>query len=152
MNKKNFNDFTEELIAKAKKFKGQYPPISEAVNNEIKLLKIKNIYKIEEKSVILYLFKIKNYTKNSKYRYFIGNVIASQSSDLLVNLAKNYAINNSIKLIQFCLHPNTHRINLLSLIELKTVELYPEILDHFSKLNIKFKEKLKNLNNILENK
>ncbi len=152
MNKKNFNGFIEELTIKAKKFKGKYPPISEVVNNEIKLLKIKNIYKIEEKSLKLYLFKIKDHKKKSKYRYFIGNVIASQSSDLLVNLVKNFAVNKNFKLIQFCLHPNTYRVSLLSLIEINTAELYNEILDNFKKLTIIFKEKLKNLNNISENK
>ncbi|MBY8982972.1 MAG: hypothetical protein KGD57_08490 [Candidatus Lokiarchaeota archaeon] len=151
MNKMKYNDFLDELLTNAKKLKGKYPPISEIVNKEVKLLKIKDIYKLEDNVLKLYLFSTINYSKEPKYRYFIGDVIASQSSDFIVYLTKDLAINNKLRLIQYCLYPNIHRVNLIGLKEINKEEDYPKVIDNFKKLNKKFKEKLEKIHTIIEN-
>ncbi|MBY9006394.1 MAG: hypothetical protein KGD63_06520 [Candidatus Lokiarchaeota archaeon] len=146
-----FNESIKELKNKGKKIKGKYPPISEIVNRDVKLLKIKNIYKINDEIPKLYLFHLRNYSNNPKQRYFIVYILASQSSDFIVHLAKELAINNNLRLIQFCLHPKTYRVNLLLLKELKKSEDYSEIIEIFKKINKKFKDKMEGIQKFLEN-
>ena len=85
-------------------------------------MNIKNIYELKDDFKNLLLFHTKNHSKEPKERYFIGIALANQSSDYLVNIARNLpAFNQDFKLIQYPLYPQYHRIGLIVL-----REIYPE--------------------------
>ena len=92
----------------------------------------------------------KNYTKNPKHRYFLAILLASQSSDLLVNLAKEFSKKNRLKLIQFALHPQHFRVGLFSLKELQNKDNISEIVSLLKTFRIKFRKDLENLGKLIE--
>ena len=107
------------IIKSSKKLKFKYPPISELINRVPMILKIKNIYELKEDFKNLLFFHTKNHSKEPKERYFIGIALANQSSDYLVNIARNLpTFNQDFKLIQYPLYPQYHRIGLLALREI----------------------------------
>jgi hypothetical protein len=126
--------------------KSKYPPISELIDNQVKILKIKNIYKINEKYKHLFLIKARNYLKLPKLRYFLTINLAFQSSDLLVNLVSNMIKNDSsLKLIQFSLYPKSNRVNLLALKELESVETFSNTVMNLKQLRKDFRRRLQHL-------
>lgn len=142
----------EEILKKAKKLRGRYRSISEIVDKIPKTLKIKSIYRLQGELHNFYLFTSKNYNKNPENRYFLVVSLASQSSDLLVSLAKDFAKRNNLKLIQYSIFPKTLRINLLSIKELNEVEDFSksiQILQNFKKV---LQEKITNFRNLIENR
>ncbi|MBN1216721.1 MAG: hypothetical protein JXA99_14940 [Candidatus Lokiarchaeota archaeon] len=145
-----YQDIIKELKIQSKKIRGRYPPISEIVDNDIKLLKIKNIYKIDSVKSRLYLFQFKNYHSSPKQRFFLAYVLASQSSDLIVLLTKKLALETNLRLVQFSIHPKTQRVNLLLLKELKEIDSYFEIINTFETIHKKFKTKIEGIQKILE--
>ncbi|MFX0046768.1 MAG: hypothetical protein ACFE8G_01240, partial [Candidatus Hermodarchaeota archaeon] len=90
------NYLKKSILKDAKKIKNKYPPISEKVNRITYSLKIKNIYELEGNLNNLFIIITKNYAKNPRNRYFLAILLASQSSDLLVNLAKEYSRKNNL--------------------------------------------------------
>ena len=108
----------KEILKDSQRLKNKYPPISEKVNGISKSLRIKNIYKLKGNLNNFIFIKTKNYTKNPRYRYFLAILLATQSSDLLVSLAKEFSKKNRLKLIQFSLHPQHFRVGLFSLKEI----------------------------------
>ncbi len=136
-----------EVIKNAKKLKGKFHPFSELVNSIPKILTIKKCYELKGQLKNFYLILVNNYSKKPKIRYFLAISLASQSSDFLVSLAKKYANENGLKLIQFSIYPKTFRINLLSLKELNNVEDYSFSLKLLKQFRKDFRKKLINLSN-----
>lgn len=138
------------VLKQSRKIRGKFPPFSEIIDNETKILKIIKIYELEILSKNFYLLIVKNYSKHPKERYFLAIKLASQSSDLLVTLSNDFAHKNSLRLIQYIITPKLHRVSLISLKEIVTIEDYSlsiEILREFRNkfLNIltKVKKQLK---------
>ncbi len=140
-----------EIIINAKKVRGRHTPISEIVNNVPKTLKIREIYKLQGKLKNIYLFKANNYTKKPKTRYFLVISLASQSSDFLVSLAKNFAKRNNLKLIQYSIFPKILRINLLLIKELTEIEDYSKSIQMLKNFRIVFQNRLTNFRDLIEN-
>ena len=162
MEKSNFKLISEEsnlesfikneLRKHAKRLRGRYPAFSEIVNGTIKTLKIKKIYKLTEDLKDFFLILTNNYSKKPKIKYFLGLSLASQSSDLLVAIAKNFAVENKLKLIQYSIYPKTLRVNLFIIKELKSKNEYSQwtkILKEYKKF---FKKELIKIKNLVENK
>lgn len=125
-----------EVISTSKKLKGRFAPISELIHNVPKSLTIREIYKLKEELKDLYLINVNNYSNKPKIRYFLAVMLASQSSDFLVSLAKDFANKNNLKLIQYSLYPKSLRINLISLKEILNAEDFSssiKILEVFKK-------------------
>ena len=136
------------VIKSAIKLKGKFAPFSEPVDKTPKTLPIKRIYNLKEQLKNIFLIIVKNYSNQPKVRYFLAIIIASQSSDFLVSLAKDYATRNNLKLIQYSIFPKNIRISLLSLKEIRTIEDYLssiELLKDFKKKFRKTLEKIRNL-------
>jgi len=129
MTEKTFEAFIKSLKKKSQKVGGSHPPISELVEKERMRLKVKKIYNLKESRKDLYLFMVRNYKKPPKYRYFIAISLAGQSSDLLVYLAKDFALKKEVKLLQYSVYPEHNRVNLLGLKEITEVEKFREIID-----------------------
>ena len=136
------------VIKSAIKLKGKFAPFSEPVDKTPKTLPIKRIYNLKEQLKNIFLIIVKNYSNQPKVRYFLAIILASQSSDFLVSLAKDYATRNNLKLIQYSIFPKNIRISLLSLKEIRTIEDYLssiELLKDFKKKFRKTLEKIRNL-------
>ena len=149
--KKNLqNHLKKEIIKDAKRIKNKYPPISEKVNGITKILKVKKIYELKENLNNFILIATKNYAKTPKHRYFLTISLASQSSDLLVNLAKEYSKKNNLKLIQFSLHPQHSRVGLFSLKEIESKDNVMEVVKLLKEFRILYRKDLDNLGKLIE--
>jgi len=140
-----------EIIINAKKVRGRHTPISEMVNNVPKTLKIKEIYNLQGKLKNIYLFIADNYTKKPKTRYFLVISLASQSSDFLASLAKEFAKRNNLKLIQYSIFPKILRINLLLIKELIEIEDYSKSIQMLKNFRIVFQNRLTNFRDLIKN-
>lgn len=140
-----------EIIKKVKKLKGKHAPISELVNNVSKSLSVEKIYDLSEKNKYYFLLIVKNYSKRPKLRYFLTILLANNSSDLLVQLARDYAIKHDLKLIQYSLFPKTLRIQLLLLKEIKKIEDYTNFIEKLNHFRKEFRSKLVKFKKIIEN-
>ena len=140
-----------EIIKKVKKLKGKHAPISELVNNVSKPLSVEKIYDLSEKNKYYFLVIVKNYSKRPKLRYFLAILLANNSSDLLVQLARDYAIKHDLKLIQYSLFPKTLRIQLLLLKEIKKIEDYSNFIEKLNHFRKEFRSKLVKIKKIIEN-
>ena len=149
--KENLQSYLKkEFLKDAKRIKNKYPPISEKVNGISKSLKIKNIYELKGNLNNFIIITTKNYAKNPKYRYFLAILLASQSSDLLVNLAKEFSKKNRLKLIQFSLHPQHFRVGLFSLKELQNKDNLSEVVNLLKEFRIMYRKDLENLGKLIE--
>ena len=152
-NQKSLKSFIKiQILKTAKKLKGKYNPISELVDNIPRTLKIREIYKIEDSLKNLFLIIVNNYSKQPKVRYFLALILASQSSDLLVSLVKDYATMNNLKLIQYSLFPKNIRISLLTLTEIQTVEDYSNSIELLKNFRNYFRKTFEKIKNLIENK
>lgn len=140
-----------ELLNDAKRLKSKYPPISEKIKGVPKSLKIKKIYELKENLKNLYLITVKNYSKKPRYRHFLAILLASQSSDLLVSLAKGFSKEHNLKLIQFSIYPQHFRVSLFSLKELNTTDNFSESIDLLKEFRNKYRKELENLKNLIKN-
>ncbi len=144
------NHLKKEIIKDAKRLKNKYPPISEKVNGITKVLKVKKIYELKGNLNNFILIATKNYAKNPKFKYFLAILLASQSSDLLVNLAKEYSKKNNLKLIQFSLHPQHSRVCLFTLKEIEIKDNIAEVVKLLKEFRILYRKDLDNLGKIIE--
>lgn len=150
--KENLNSYLKkELLIDAKRLKNKYPPISEKIKGVPKSLKIKKIYELKENLKNLYLITVKNYSKKPRYRHFLAILLASQSSDLLVSLAKGFSKEHNLKLIQFSIYPQHFRVSLFSLKELNTTDNFSESINVLKEFRNKYRKELENLKNIIKN-
>ncbi len=149
--KENLQSYLKkEILKDAIKLKNKYPPISEKVNGISKSLKIKNIHKLKGNLNNFIIIKTKNYTKNPRYRYFLAILLASQSSDLLVSLAKEFSKKNRLKLIQFSLYPQHFRVGLFSLKELRNKNNFSEVINLLQEFRIFYRKDLAKLGKLIE--
>ena len=149
---KSLNSYIKrELLTGAKRLKNKYPPISENIKGVPKSLKIKKIYELKENLKNLYLITVKNYSKKPRYRYFLAILLATQSSDLLVSLAKGFSKEHSLKLIQFSVYPQHFRVSLFSLKELNRADNLSESINLLKEFRNKYRKELENIKNLIKN-
>jgi len=135
----------KQVIKSSHKLKGSFLPLSEKVDNQQKTLKIKAIYQITDMSSRFYLLVVKNHSKPPNLRYFLLLSFASQSSDLLVRLAKDLVKKYDLKLAQYQLEKQIPRISLLCLKELKSKGEYGNSLDLLKKIRSIFRKRMDDL-------
>jgi len=140
----------KEILEDAKRIKNKYPPISEKIDGISKSLKIKKIHELKGNLNNFIVITTKNYAKNPRYRYFLAILLASQSSDLLVNLAREFSKKNRLKLIQFSLHPQHFRVGLFSLKELRDKDKISEVINLLKEFRIKYRQNLEKLGKLIE--
>ena len=140
-----------KIVKEIKKIRGKHAPISEIVQNSSKTLAVEKLYDLSEKDRNCFLFIVKNYAKTPKLRFFLSISLANNSSDFLVELAKDYAIKNDLKLIQYSIFPRMLRIQLLLIKELKQFEDYNNFLEKLTIIRRKFRAKLVKIKNLVEN-
>jgi len=139
-----------DFLKDAKRIKNKYPPISEKVNGISKSLKIKDIYELNGNLNNIIVIITKNYAKNPRYRYFLAILLASQSSDFLVSLAKEFSKKNRLKLIQFSLRPKHFRVGLFSLKEIRNKHNISETVDLLKEFRITYRKDLEKLGKLIE--
>jgi len=144
------NSYISQIIKKANKLKGNHLPIMEEFGKKSKILRIKALYNLTEIGKNFYLFLVRNYIKKPKLRYFLGISLASQSSDFLVALVKDFATNNALKLIQYPIYPRSFRINLILLKELKNINDFSETNNLFKELYKKYRNRMEKIKNLVE--
>jgi len=150
--KENLNSYLKrELLTDSKRLKNKYPPISETIKGVPKSLKIKKICELKENLKNLYLITVKNYSKKPRHRHFLAILLASQSSDLLVSLAKGFSKEHSLKLIQFSIYPQHFRVSLFSLKELNRADSLSESINLLKEFRNKYRKELENLKNLIKN-
>jgi len=149
MANKKFDEFIKSLTTQKLKSARKFSAISEVRNKKRFELKIKNIYKIRETLKNTYLIVVKNYKKEPKIRYFLAHSLASVSSDFLVYLARDFARENNLKLIQYSLYPKLLRLNLLCLKEFSDSENYMNIITLFKEFDLILERRLKNLKKLI---
>ncbi|GAH04963.1 unnamed protein product, partial [marine sediment metagenome] len=117
---KELKSFVEsEVIKDIKKIRGKKTPIAEIVDNTFLALLVKSIYDMNKVIKKFYFFIVQNHLNQPKIRYFLAITLAGNSSDLLVQIAKDFALKNGLKLIQYSIYPKTLRTQLLSMKEIK---------------------------------
>ena len=141
-----------EFMKEAKKVRGKHSPISELVDNAPQSLKMKKIYDLNKKERYSFLLITRNYIKKPKLRYFLVISLAYNSSDLLVQFARDFALKDDLKLIQYSIFPKTLRIQLLLLKELKNVEDYANSINILKSNRKIFRSTLLKVKTIIENK
>jgi len=140
-----------KVIKNAQKLRGKFAAISEMIEDSPRTLTVQNIFKLRDELKRLFLFSVKNYDKHPKIRYFLAIQLASQSSDFLVALSRDFAIKNDLKLIQYSVVPKTTRISLLSLKEIKEIEDFEKSIGVLQDFREKFRKKIAKIKNLVEN-
>ncbi len=140
-----------KVIKNAQKLRGKFAAISEMIEDSQRTLTVQNIFKLGDELKGLFLFSVKNYDKHPKIRYFLAMQLASQSSDFLVALSRDFAIKNDLKLIQYSVVPKTTRISLLSLKEIKEIEDFEKSIGILQDFREKFRIKMAKIKNLVEN-
>ncbi|MBY8985552.1 MAG: hypothetical protein KGD65_10810 [Candidatus Lokiarchaeota archaeon] len=140
-----------DIINKIKKIKGKHPPIAEIVENKPRALSVKSVHDLNKKLKNFYLITLKNYSKQPKLRYFLTISIANNSSDLLVQLARDIVLKHNLKLIQYSFYPKTLRIQLLCMKEIQKTEDYNNSVKILKSIRKDFREKLGRIKNLIEN-
>ena len=149
--KENLQSYLKkEILKDATRIKNKYPPISEKVNGVSKSLQIKSIYELKGNLKNFIFITTKNYAKKPKYRYFLAIAIATQSSDLLVSLAREFCKQNGLKLIQFPIHPQHFRVGLFSLSEILNKDSISETVNLLKEFRIMYKKDLEKLTKLIE--
>ncbi|TXT67305.1 MAG: hypothetical protein BAJALOKI1v1_130040 [Promethearchaeota archaeon] len=143
-------NFIKELEKKKLTSHRKFPAISEIIDDKQYQLKVKGIYTLSAPHDHIYLFIIRNYNKNPKKRYFLCSSLASVSSDLLVLVAKDFALQHDIKLIQYSLNPNLLRLNLLALKEITIPKDFSQILSLLREYKSIFKIRLRKINDLTQ--
>lgn len=139
------------VTRRIKKVKGKHPPIAEFVENKPYSLSVKSIYDLSKDLKNFYFITLKNYSKQPKLRYFLVISFANNSSDLLVQLAREMVLKHDLKLIQYSIYPNTLRIQLLCMKEIQKIKDYDKSINVLKLIRKEFREKLVKLKNLVEN-
>ena len=151
-NKSKFELFIKNtILQEANQLKGKYAPLSEIIDKIPRTLSIKKIYNLTGKLKDYFFIMVRNHKNNPKIRYFIAYKLASQSSDFLVQLAKTFAKEHNLNLIQYSIYPQLiGRISLLSFIEIKSPDEYSKVLEIFELFRNNFRTKMITLKKIVE--
>jgi hypothetical protein len=135
-----------ELISKGIKLRNKYPPISERINDDILIQKIKKIFQLKEDFKNFYLIITKSKKNHNDIKYNLAILLAAQSSDLLVQIAKIVIQDQkNIRMLQFSIHPKHFRVSLILLKELDELTDIDEIKQLLIALRSKFLEKIGNI-------
>ena len=141
-----------EIVKNSKKVREKHSNISEMVANTPKTLQVKKIYDLRKKHENFYLIIVRNHSKQPKVRYFLTILLAHQSSDLLVNLTKEFVDESKkLRLLQYSIYPKTMRVNFLVLKELNSIDDYTSSIEMLKELRKKFRQKLAKMTNLVEN-
>jgi len=149
-NKKEFSrlDISFLLKNKVKKLRYKYPPIMKMVKGTQVILKIKRVYSLIDDFKNLYLFKVKSRGYKRKKHYILAISLASQSSDLLVMLARKLIKKiDSLRLIQFPIIPKHFRVNLMAIKEIDLMDDASEFIKILQEVRKEFRSKLSQLYN-----
>jgi len=137
-----------KIIKNSKKIREKHSNISEIVGKTPKILEVKDIYDLNKKISNMYLIVVGNHSKQPKTRYFLAMSLASQSSDFLVNLTRGIVKDSdTIRLIQFSIHPKSMRVSLLALKELNLFKNYSKSIELLQELRKQFRQKLTKITN-----
>ena len=140
-----------EIVKGIKKIRGKHAPISEVINNISQSLKVEEIYDLSKKEKYFFFITVRNSSKQPKLRYFLAISLANNSSDLLVQFARDLAVKSDLKLIQYSIFPKTLRIQLLLLKEIKKNEDYFKSIEKLKRHRKEFRTKLVKIKNLVEN-
>ncbi|MFX1388943.1 MAG: hypothetical protein ACFE9Z_02640 [Promethearchaeota archaeon] len=140
-----------KIIKNVKRVRGKHSPISEAVNNVPQSLKIEEIYDLSKLEKHFFLIITRNYNKEPKLRYFLAISLANNSSDLLVQLARDFIVKSDLKLIQYAIFIKTLRIQLLLLKEIYSIDDYSKSFKNLKNLRTRFRSRLLKIRNFIEN-
>lgn len=139
----HFNEFIKVLEVKNNRLKGKFLPISEYKGKKQFQYNIKAIYCLkDELDNRFHLIKLVNPEKTPKYRFFLSIILAHQSSDLIVLIAKDLLKSNDLMLIQYPLNYKLHRLSLIGLKEVKTRDEFFKIKQIMKEIYIELKHKL----------
>lgn len=141
-----------KLIKTAKKIKGEHLSISELVEGKAATLKVSKIYQLNQPLRHLFLMVAKHHHKPPKFRHFLMVSLASQSSDFLVILARELAIQKDLRLIQYSIFGHQNRTSLLCLKEVEKSAEVNHTIEILKKIRLRFREKLDALNDLIKNK
>ena len=149
-NKEDFKSFIKsDIIHKIKRIRGKHPPIAENVENKTRSLSVKSIYDLNKKLKKFYFFTLKNYLKKPKSRYFLVISLANNSSDLLVQLARELALKHGLKLIQYSIY-QALRVQLLCMIEIHTIKNYTTSIKVLKSVRKEFREILVRVKDLIQ--
>ncbi|GAG79580.1 unnamed protein product, partial [marine sediment metagenome] len=98
----SFSEFIKTFELRSNRLKGKFLPISENIRKKKHNYKVKSIYSLEDElKDRFYLIKFINPENKPKYLYFISFILAYQSSDLLVFIARDLVKRANILLTQY---------------------------------------------------
>ncbi len=137
-----------DIIGKIKKVRGNYPPIAENIDNIQYSLSVKSIYDLNVNLKNFFLIILKNYSKKPRFRNFLVISFANNSSDLLVQLAREIVLKHDLKLIQYSIYPKTLRIQLLCMVEIQTINNYIPSIKVLQSVRKEFRRKLVRLKDL----
>jgi hypothetical protein len=152
LNQNDLKSFiNKEIIKNIKKLRGKHHPIAEVVENVSRTLKVKKVYDLRKKDKNFYILVTSNYSKQPKLRYFLAISLANNSSDLLVQLARDFAIKDDLKLIQYSIFTKISHIQLLLLKEIKIIKDFTHSITNLKNYRRQFRTKLAKINKLVEN-
>lgn len=137
-----------DIINKTKKVRGNHPPIAENIDNIQYSLSVKSIYDLNVNLKNFFLIILKNYSKKPRFRNFLVISFANNSSDLLVQLAREIVLKHDLKLIQYSIYPKTLRIQLLCMVEIQTINNYIPSIKVLQSVRKEFRRKLVRLKDL----
>ncbi len=116
----SFSEFIKTYELRNNRLKGRFLPILENIRKKRHNYKVKAIYSLEDElKDRFYLLKFINPENKPKYLYFISFILAHQSSDLLVFIARDLVKRVNLLLIQYPLKAKQFRLSLICLKEIK---------------------------------
>ncbi len=116
----SFSVFIKTFELRNNRLKGKFLPISENLRKKRHNYKVKAIYSLkDELKDRFYLIKFINPENKPKYLYFISFILAYQSSDLLVFIARDLVKRANLLLTQYPLKAKQFRLSLMCLKEIK---------------------------------
>jgi len=140
----------DKLLRDSHRLKEKYPPLSDVINGTNLTLIIHRLYALKGDLTHYYVLIVK--TKNGRLKYIISINLASQSSDLLVNLARKTIKNESnLRLLQFSLIPKHLRVNLLCLKEIEPEDDLQGIINVLKQVRNRFRKSLEKLTSQMDN-
>jgi hypothetical protein len=147
------NKFRKEILNKygenAQKLRGDFPPLSIKENDQIMTMKIKNIYRLDDLSGRIILINVYNYDSPPKYLNFLSIVATSQSSDLIVELSKDLAIEMNFNLIQYPIFRGNYRVSLLALRKITKLHEIDALLDKLNQFRKDLQQRLKKVRELV---
>ncbi len=139
----SFSEFIKTFELRSNRLKGKFLPISENIRKKRHNYKVKSIYSLEDElKDRFYLIKFINPENKPKYLYFISFILAYQSSDLLVFIARDLVKRANILLTQYPIKTKQFRLSLICLKEIKNKENFFKTKNIIKELYIEFKHKL----------